>query len=128
MSDPSGPDQEPSRTDAEADTEAGRTHDDPATEVFAAPDQANQQTEPAITPGERRYTAPSGMDAGSTQIIGRTADEPATEVFAPRSIRRSPDPGRGPARPGRRPSRRAPTHPRSRAASAAGAGSSPWSW
>lgn len=96
MSDPSGPDQEPSGTDAEADTEAGRTHDDPATEVFAAPDQANQQTEPAITPGERRYTAPSGMDAGSTQIIGRTADEPATEVFAPQIDPAFAGPGAGP--------------------------------
>ncbi|AQA03794.1 DUF4878 domain-containing protein [Mycobacterium sp. MS1601] len=84
MSDPSGPDQDASGTGSEADTETTQAHDEPATEVFAAADQTgDQQTEPAITPGERRYTAPSGMDAGSTQIIGRTPDEPATEVFAP---------------------------------------------
>lgn len=90
MSDPSGPDQDAeskvpadSRADTDADTETTRAHDEPATEVFAVPDHQPETdtTEPAINPGERRFTAPSGMDAGSTQIIDRTP-EPATEIMS----------------------------------------------
>ncbi|MGB3481198.1 MAG: DUF4878 domain-containing protein [Mycobacterium sp.] len=87
MADPTGPDQDanptvPTGAAPDPDTEVNQAHDEPATEVFATTDDtATQQTEPAINPGERRFTAPSGMDAGSTQIIGRTP-EPATEIFA----------------------------------------------
>ncbi|WP_197383546.1 Rv0361 family membrane protein [Mycolicibacterium mengxianglii] len=85
MSDPSGPDQdaEPTvRPGAEPDTEVTSTHEEPATEVFVAQSDAHTPgTEPAINPGERRFTAPSGMDDGSTQIIDR-APEPATEIIS----------------------------------------------
>jgi hypothetical protein len=52
---------------------------EPATEVFAPAETPGDG--PSVTPGERRFTAPSGFDAGSTQIIHRPSD-PATEVFA----------------------------------------------
>lgn len=85
MSDPSGPDQDaepnaPGDTASEADTDSTPAHDEPATEVFATQDRDPERTEPALDPGERRFTAPSGMDAGSTQIIDRTP-EPATEIL-----------------------------------------------
>ncbi len=54
---------------------------EPATEVFAPAEP--QDEGPTVTPGERRYTAPSGFDAGSTQIINRPND-PATEAFTVR--------------------------------------------
>ncbi|CAN5426737.1 hypothetical protein BH10ACT9_BH10ACT9_35800 [soil metagenome] len=107
MSDPSGPDRDaeptdpagdqPSGADSEAVTEVTQAHDDPATEVFVAQDAPAESgaTEPAITPGERRFTAPSGMDAGSTQIINRPP-EPATEVFHAAD---STDPNLGPMPP-----------------------------
>lgn len=44
------------------------------------PDDPTDAALPAVDPGERRFTAPSGMDAGSTQIIGQGAD-PATEII-----------------------------------------------
>lgn len=92
MSDPSGPDRDaepivpadakPAGAVPDADTEVTQAHDEPATEVFVAQEDAAEpgSTEPAINAGERRFTAPSGMDAGSTQIIDR-APEPATEIF-----------------------------------------------
>lgn len=86
MSNPSGPDRDdssgrPADVDGEnADevTEVTDVHADPPTEVFAAGEDT--PSDPSVTPGERRFTAPSGMDAGSTQIIDR-APEPATEIF-----------------------------------------------
>jgi hypothetical protein len=80
MSNPSGPDQDGAASDA--GTESAKAHDEPATEVFAAPDHDpdTEKTDPSLNPGERRFTAPSGMDAGSTQIIDR-APEPATEIL-----------------------------------------------
>ena len=87
MSDPSGPDRDaeptaPTGAQKDADTEVTPSHDEPATEVFVKQEGTvePQTTDPAVTGGERRYTAPSGMDAGSTQIIDRTP-EPATEIF-----------------------------------------------
>jgi hypothetical protein len=90
MSNPSGPDQDggPERTPngedaaSEAATDVTEVPADPETEVFAPPQVDEQDTppEPTVTPGERRFTAPSGMDAGSTQIIDRPP-EPPTEIF-----------------------------------------------
>jgi hypothetical protein len=80
MSNPSGPDRdgEPTHGDPDEVTEVTEVHADPPTEIFAAGEDT--PPDPTITPGERRFTAPSGMDAGSTQIIDR-APEPATEIF-----------------------------------------------
>jgi Domain of unknown function (DUF4878) len=75
MSNPSGPDD---RADTDEATEVTEVHADPPTEVFAASEDT--PAAPAVTPEERRFTAPSGMDAGSTQIIDRAPD-PATEIF-----------------------------------------------
>jgi hypothetical protein len=67
---------------SEAATEVTEVHPEPPTEVFTTQNVVADETppEPAVTPEERRFTAPSGMDAGSTQIIDR-APEPATEIF-----------------------------------------------
>jgi hypothetical protein len=81
MSNPSGPD-----GNAESSSPDGADdHPEPATEILAAHDGVPEADEtkpqsPASTPGERRFTAPSGMDAGSTQIIDRAPD-PATEIM-----------------------------------------------
>jgi hypothetical protein len=81
MSNPIGPDR-PDETAEEAGAmpDSAQTvdpHHEPATEVFA-PAQPEAELP---TPGERRFTAPSGFDAGSTTIINRPVD-PATEVFS----------------------------------------------
>jgi hypothetical protein len=86
MPNPSGPDHdgepgEPGIAGSEEATEVTHVHADPETEVLTTQDgHADETPEPTVTPGERRFTAPSGMDAGSTQIIDR-APEPATEIF-----------------------------------------------
>jgi type II secretory pathway pseudopilin PulG len=85
MSNPSGPDQDSEPTDseyAEAEiTEAAEQHADPETEIIVAQDAgAGEDSLPSVTPGERRFTAPSAMDAGSTQIIDRAPD-PETEII-----------------------------------------------
>jgi Domain of unknown function (DUF4878) len=100
MSNPSGPDHDaessspqdsthaenpgqPDNSDSE-DTAAVERQADPETEIIAAQNadsDADEMRLPSVTPGERRFTAPSGMDAGSTQIIDRPPDEPETEII-----------------------------------------------
>ena len=76
------------------DPAAEPAHDsDPATEVMAVGDHADHEPEtevfasatppppPVSTPGERRFTAPSGFDAGRTQKMESPA-EPATEIIS----------------------------------------------
>ncbi len=63
----------------EPDTLAADRYADPQTEVLGTTDAA-EATRPSLTPGERRFTAPSGMDAGSTQII-KPVPDPATEII-----------------------------------------------
>lgn len=81
MSNPSGPDQD--GEPGEAATEVTEVHPEPPTEVLTTQNVVADAAppEPPVTPGERRFTAPSGMDAGSTQIIDSVPD-PATEIFA----------------------------------------------
>jgi len=80
MSNPQGPNRDAERIPGDdEDTVAADAVSEPATEVFNTTDDADRET-PTVTPGERRFTAPSGFDAGSTQIIGRAA-EPATEII-----------------------------------------------
>ena len=85
MSNPEGPghDAGPVGPDAgsdQPDTLSAEQYAEPETEVLSSPDAETEAALPSITPGERRFTAPSGMDAGSTQIIDRTPD-PATEII-----------------------------------------------
>jgi hypothetical protein len=85
MSNPEGPGQdagpvEPDAGSDQPDTLAAEQYADPETEVLSAPDAETEAALPSVTPGERRFTAPSGMDAGFTQIIDRTPD-PATEII-----------------------------------------------
>ena len=89
MSNPPGPDQdaEPNgpQPDAADDPETTEVEPaaDPETEIIAAQKvDGDDRPLPTLTPGERRFTAPSGMDDGSTQIIGRPSEpEPETEIF-----------------------------------------------
>ena len=67
-------------TVGEPDTLAAQQYADPETEALSTPDAETEAALPSVTPGERRFTAPSGMDAGSTQIFDR-APEPATEII-----------------------------------------------
>ena len=67
-------------TVGEPDTLAAQQYADPQTEALSTPDAETEAALPSVTPGERRFTAPSGMDAGSTQIFDRTP-EPATEII-----------------------------------------------
>jgi flagellar basal body-associated protein FliL len=81
MSNPSGPD----RNAESSSLDRADDRPEPATEILAAQDDVPDDGEttpqvPAGTPGERRFTAPSGMDAGSTQIIDRPP-EPETEIM-----------------------------------------------
>ncbi len=84
MSNPDGPGPDPQSQGAEPDTLAAEQYAaDFETEVISTPWDAEADSESARsvnTPGERRFTAPSGMDAGSTQVIGRAPD-PATEII-----------------------------------------------
>ncbi len=85
MSNPPGPDPDaefPASQDSpdETETAAVEHQPDPETEIIATQDPETATELPTVTPGERRFTAPSGMDAGYTQIIDRTPD-PETEAF-----------------------------------------------
>jgi hypothetical protein len=92
MSNPPGPDQDTEPSDPQDATPSEATDDDttivehvtdPETEIIAAQqaDDSEATPLPSVTPGDRRFTAPSGMDAGSTQIIDRPPDEPETEIM-----------------------------------------------
>ena len=81
MSNPDGPGPDPQPLGPEPDTLAAEQYAaDFETEVISTPATDSESAQPVITPGERRFTAPSGMDAGSTQVIGRAPD-PATEII-----------------------------------------------
>ena len=71
----------PAVIDAENDTMPAGQLIDPQTEVMSVPEPHGAGRDlPSVTPGERRFTAPSGFDAGSTQIIAPVPD-PATEII-----------------------------------------------
>ncbi|MGE0216208.1 DUF4878 domain-containing protein [Mycolicibacterium sp.] len=107
MANPTGPDQPEETADAETEVlpEPHPDHE-PATEIMAPADPATPD-EPTVTPGERRFTAPSGFDAGTTQIINRPYDPAGaqTEAFAtqkPAAPQMIPPRGEAPKPPRRR--------------------------